>query len=54
MKVGDMIKYIDPNVEQNTGVVLRAYSSGTRMLVEILWDDGDVVTHHAEGFEVIE
>jgi len=53
MKVGDLVKYSDTGVEQNTGMALRIYNSGTRELVEILWDDGDIVTHHSEGFEVI-
>jgi hypothetical protein len=53
VKVGDLVKYIDPRVEQNIGMALRIYNSGSRELVEILWSDGDIVTHHSEGFKVI-
>mgnify|MGYP000713475667 CR=1 FL=1 len=53
MKVGDLVKYADPGVEQNIGMALRIYIAGPRELVEILWDDGDIVTHHLEGFKVI-
>ena len=57
MKVSDLVQYDDKYVERDIGVVMRSWSEdryGTDvLLVDILWPDGDVVTHYASDFKVI-
>ena len=51
MKVGDLVRYSEKSVEMNIGMVVgtdREYGT-----CEILWDDGEVWTHDADEFGVI-
>lgn len=57
MKVGDLVQYSALNVERNVGIAIHIYehSEGwpNEVLVDILWDDGDIVIHDASDFEVV-
>ena len=57
MRVGDLIQYSNPNVERNTGIAIRIYEPAVgwpnREMVDILWDDGDIIVHDTDEFEVI-
>lgn len=57
MNAGDLVQYGDRYVEQDVGLVLRAWTDiqvGMEVrLVDILWKEGDVVTHYASDFKVI-
>ena len=57
MKVGDLVQYGDRYVEQDVGLVFRAWTAtqgGMEVrLVDVLWKEGDVVTHYARDFTVI-
>jgi len=60
MKVGDLVQYDDKYVERDIGVVMRSRSEDRYgpdwprvLLVDILWPDGDIVTHYASDFKVI-
>jgi len=57
MKIGDLVQYSDRYVEQDVGLVFRAWTAtqgGMEVrLVDVLWKEGDVVTHYARDFTVI-
>jgi len=57
LKVGDLVQYADPNVEQAIGMVIYIYEAGkdrfNREMVDILWAEGDMWIDSAYEFEVI-
>ena len=54
MKVGDLV-WFEPKsrVFDNTGVIINMPEDGTDAVV-VLWDDGEICSHDAEEFEVID
>lgn len=57
MKPGDLVQYVDPDVEQEVGMVINVYEPfdlpNSRELVDILWAEGDMIVHDTYEFEVI-
>jgi hypothetical protein len=57
VKVSDLVQYDDKYVERDIGVVMRSwiqYRYNTEVhLVDILWKEGEIVTHYATDFTVI-
>jgi len=57
VKPGDLVQYVDPDVEQEVGMVINVYEPfdlpNSRELVDILWAEGDMIVHDTYEFEVI-
>jgi len=53
MKEGDLVKYSDPDVECDLGLIVEICSHPTRRVVKVLWPDGDIWSDDSYAFEVI-
>ena len=56
MKVGDLVQYVRPDVEEDIGVIVAVrylrVPSGDRVVVDVLWDNG-IWADDAYEFKVV-